>query len=299
MNLVKIAFCILSLYIGINGIIIYYFNNYLPDVIKQFFNYGKYNLNMRSQFISKLELPKKWFGHFYIVTAPLAIYSLFLTVNKYFYNENIPENIYFILDLLMGHNRKPLVSLPQTILALFLISTHLIRRIYETQFVNVFSDLKINIFHYIVAFFHYFSFIVAILGESEGLVRGFEQNSHNTLKAKHLIAAIIFLWMSYQQLQTNIILANLRKDKKGIVVTKEHKIPRGGLFNYISSPLQFTEIGMYTAIQIIINESKTYYIFCMWVVINQFISGLLSHQWHKTTFKNYPPSRKILIPYLF
>lgn len=75
--------------------------------------------------------------------------------------------------------------------------------------------------------------------------------------------------MSYQQLQTNIILANLRKDKKGIVVTKEHKIPRGGLFNYISSPLQFTEIGMYTAIQIIINESKTYYIFCMWVVINQ------------------------------
>lgn len=60
MNFVKIILSTLSIYIGINGIIIYYFDNYLPNVIKQTFNYGKSNINnMRSKFISKFELPKK------------------------------------------------------------------------------------------------------------------------------------------------------------------------------------------------------------------------------------------------
>ncbi|XP_043467105.1 polyprenol reductase-like [Leptopilina heterotoma] len=298
MNFVKIILSTLSIYIGINGIIIYFFDNYLPNVIKQTFSYGKCNINMRSQFISKLELPKKCFRHFYIFTAPIAIYSLITLIYKYFYNENIPEIVYLILDFLMGHKRKPLVSMPQTILAMFLVTTHLIRRIFETIKINIFSDVKINIFHYLVAYFHYVSFVAAILGESEGLVRGFEKMSRDSLKTKDWIAALIFLWMSYQQLQTNIILANLRKNKDGVVVTKEHKIPRGGLFDYISAPLQFTEIGMYMAVQLIICENKTYFILCIWVVINQFISGLLSHKWHKNTFKDYPPSRKIIIPYL-
>lgn len=118
-----------------------------------------------------------------------------------------------------------------------------------------------SIFIYIILFFSVFLFTK--------IIDTMRNSKIDSLKIKDLIGAIIFLWMSYQQLQTNIILANLRKDKNGIIVTKEHKIPRGGLFNYISAPLQFTEIGMYMALKIIISQGETYFFVCLWVVVNQ------------------------------
>ena len=44
----------------------------------------------------------------YIFAAPLSAYTLYLTVNKYFYNQDIPESIYSILDFLLGSDRQPL-----------------------------------------------------------------------------------------------------------------------------------------------------------------------------------------------
>ncbi|XP_051160965.1 polyprenol reductase-like [Leptopilina boulardi] len=299
MNLIAIIFSFFSLYLAINGILMYFFKNYLPDIMRQAFNYGKYAEKKQNQFLQIVEFPKKWFRHFYIVASPIATFCLFITIRKYVNNENVPEFICTILDLLMGSERKPLVSLSRTTLAIFLVTIQTTKRIYETQSVNIFSDGKINISHYIVGYVYYIGLIAAILGESEGFNKDTMRNSKiDSLKIKDLIGAIIFLWMSYQQLQTNIILANLRKDKNGIIVTKEHKIPRGGLFNYISAPLQFTEIGMYMALKIIISQGETYFFVCLWVVVNQFVTGLLSHQWHRNTFKDYPPSRKIIIPYL-
>ncbi|XP_043467090.1 polyprenol reductase isoform X2 [Leptopilina heterotoma] len=219
-------------------------------------------------------------------------------MRKYFFNENVPEFIYAFLDLIIGSERKPLISLPQATLAMLLVVIQTTRRLYETHYINIFSDGKINISHYLVGFIHYTLLPASILGESEGFHKDLVTNYQESLKLKDWIAALIFLWMSYQQLQTNLILANLRKDKNGVVVTKEHKIPRGGLFDYISAPLQFTEIGMYVALQILLSQGEAYFFVCLWVISNQFITGLLSHQWHRNTFKDYPPTRKIIVPYL-
>lgn len=71
------------------------------------------------------------------------------------------------------------------------------------------------------------------------------------------------------QLKSNFILAGLRKNQHGNVVTKEHKIPFGGLFNYISNPLQLTEIMIYLMLSGILYQASTFHYITLFVIINQ------------------------------
>lgn len=64
-----------------------------------------------------------------------------------------------------------LVSVETVILAIFVFSIHIWKRIYEMNYVCVFSDQKINIFHYILTFLHYSTTLLTLIGESEGFVR--------------------------------------------------------------------------------------------------------------------------------
>lgn len=84
-----------------------------------------------------------------------------------------------------------------------------------------------------------------------------------------IICGLIFLWASYEQLKSNIILANLRKNDVGKVITKSYKIPHGRLFDYISAPLQFTEIIMYLMLTIILWKTSTFHYIFIWVLANQ------------------------------
>lgn len=137
------------------------------------------------------------------------------------------------------------------------------------------------------------------------------------------MVSVIFLSTTYMQLRSNYILANLRKEKGSI---NSYKIPRGELFEYVSSPLQFTEIILYTCLLFILRSSVTYYFVYLWVFVNQvnettiiflpkntsenctlkilFFSfqtscAIFAQDWYHKTFKNYPKSRRIVFPYLF
>jgi 3-oxo-5-alpha-steroid 4-dehydrogenase 3 len=35
-----------------------------------------------------------------------------------------------------------------------------------------------------------------------------------------------------------------------------------------------------------------------WVLVNQVVAALMSHNWYKRTFNNYPSNRKAIIPFL-
>lgn len=71
------------------------------------------------------------------------------------------------------------------------------------------------------------------------------------------------------QYRTNIILSNLRRDKNGVVVTKKYKVPCGELFDFITAPLQFTEIIIYLCLLLILRNGSMFYYVAVWVVINQ------------------------------
>ncbi|XP_070153254.1 uncharacterized protein [Polyergus mexicanus] len=256
--------------------------------------------NTHHALLAKLEIPKKWFGHYYIISGLILLFLFYFALNKYFYDENVPEIVLSLLDTLFGSSRKALVSMESVILAIFVFSIHIWKRICEMYYICVFSDQKINIFHYILTFLHYMTTLVCLIGECEGFVRDSHTDlSLHKLTIAQLVYAFIFLCLTYMQLESNFILARLRKNQYGDVVTKEHKIPIGGLFNYISNPLQLTEILMYLMLSGILCQASTFHYVTLFVIINQIECAILYDQWYRNTFKNYPKERKILIPYIW
>jgi hypothetical protein len=35
-----------------------------------------------------------------------------------------------------------------------------------------------------------------------------------------------------------------------------------------------------------------------WVAVNQVVAALMSHHWYRRSFRDYPPHRKAIVPYL-
>lgn len=185
-----------------------------------------------------------------------------------------------------------LVPAKNVILAIVILNIQCWKRAYETCYVNVFSDQKMNISVYLTGFIHYAGIFLCIIGESEGFIRGIFSkmfanilsfviihivlisDSHTSvilykLTTIELICMLICLWSSCMQLKSNFILARLRKNQYGNVVSKEHKIPFGGLFKYISNPLQLTEIIIYTMLSVILWQASTFHYITIWVITNQ------------------------------
>jgi len=163
---------------------------------------------------------------------------------------------------------------------------------YESCYINVFSESKMHMLHYLIGFIHYILLFVCIIGEAEGFVKGtvwkhceylihYSSNSFslctdgqiyfswNKLISVKLAYGFMFLWLSYIQFKTNIILRNLRKSKHNNVVSYTYKMPCHGLFNYISAPLQLTEILMYLTLSVILLEASTFHYITFWVLVNQ------------------------------
>lgn len=113
-------------------------------------------------------------------------------------------------------------------------------------------------------------FYILIYANTYAFCLGSEYTFHwNELNSIHIIFSICFLLASYEQLRTNFILASLRKNKKGEVVTKSYKIPSGRLFEYVTAPLQLTEIVMYSSLNIILRQSSSFFYIFIWVLANQ------------------------------
>ena len=64
------------------------------------------------------------------------------------------------------------VSPAHTLLAITLMTIQMSKRLYESHFVNVFSDAKMNLVQYIMSFIHYIFVVAVIVGESDIFVKG-------------------------------------------------------------------------------------------------------------------------------
>lgn len=179
------------------------------------------------------------------------------------------------------------------------------RRFYETHYIQVFSShSKINITHYLVGYFHYFGAFLAIISQAPGFVRnpGPEDTTHiqfDQILPYHLSSGLIFLFAFYQQCRSNVMLANLRKNRKGAVVTEKHLMPIGGFFDFVSSPHMFFEILIYIALAIILVGNTSFIWVTLWVFLNQIENAILTHRWYLQTFPDYPKERRVIFPGIF
>ncbi|XP_068628035.1 polyprenol reductase-like [Battus philenor] len=194
------------------------------------------------------------------------------------------------------------LSASGALVALSLTTMHCARRCWETHYLQVFSiGSKMNFLHYGAALVHYATLILAIVGQAP-LFCGNQNRQFlwkdGRPKTLYATCILVFLVASYEQYKSNVILANLRKSKKtGAVITEEHGIPRGRMFQMISSPHRLCEIVLYFVIAALI-PTRTMIIMSFWVFCNQIQSSVHAHEWYKKTFKNYPKSRHALLPYI-
>ncbi|MEI8258303.1 MAG: 3-oxo-5-alpha-steroid 4-dehydrogenase [Deltaproteobacteria bacterium] len=99
-------------------------------------------------------------------------------------------------------------------------------------------------------------------------------------------------------LQSDAIIRNLRTREELDAGTRVYRIPRGGLFRWVTSPSYLTELGAWAGFAL-----------CTWSLAGLFIflvsAGNLvprahsTHRWYRERFPDYPPERKALIPFVW
>jgi len=87
----------------------------------------------------------------------------------------------------------------------------------------------------------------------------------------------------------------LRKMRKNS--PKEYVMPKGWLFNYISSPHYFGEIVEWAG-WAVMTWSVPGTAFAVFTFANLFPRAWASHQYYKTNFSDYPKNRKAVIPFI-
>jgi len=88
------------------------------------------------------------------------------------------------------------------------------------------------------------------------------------------------------------VLTNLRKPGE-----TGYKIPRGGLYQFISCPNYFGEILTWTG-WALATWSLAGAVFAIWTIANLAPRAISNHRWYRDQFPDYPQNRKALIPFI-
>lgn len=94
-------------------------------------------------------------------------------------------------------------------------------------------------------------------------------------------------------IQSDNILLQLRKPQE-----KGYKIPKGGLFKWVSCPNLLGEIIEWTGYALLVSSLPALS-FALWTFANLAPRAWAHHQWYQQKFEDYPPERKALLPFLW
>ncbi|XP_013200323.1 polyprenol reductase [Amyelois transitella] len=303
LNILDIIFLGLAFAVTFTGVLINNFEKHVPAFIIKGYRYGSFAYKgSDANFLQLIEIPKAWYRHFYLFSSLFGGVTLFYMILVYCWGFTVNEYVRFILRLLLEQEEAS-VSVTAAVVTMTLLTIQCTRRLYETYFVQVFAKTsKMNLSHYLAGIIHYFACIVAAVGQAplfcgkqnrEGIVWNDAWTSIFIVPC-----SITFLACWYEQFKTNLIFANLRKDKKtGTVVSEAHTVPHGRLFNTVSSPHRLCEVVMYTVL-LFLMPTKTFFCIYLWVLGNQIQTAIQAHEWYIQTFKNYPKNRWAIFPQL-
>ncbi|XP_061706764.1 polyprenol reductase [Cydia pomonella] len=304
LNTLDFIFLNLAFMVTCTGYLINNYETYVPAFIIQGFKYGSFAYQGNGAiFIQAIEIPKSYYRHFYSFSSVLSALTLVYMYLIYFLDFSVNKYVVIFLNKILEQN-EPTVSATAALIAMSLLTIQCARRFYETHYLQIFAkNSKMNLSHYLAGIIHYFACIIAGVGEAPLFCGNQNRNTMiwTDARTKYLSipCILIFLWAWYEQYQSNVIFANLRKDKKsGQVVTEDHGIPHGRRFELVSSPHRMCEVIMYTALLLLV-PTKTYFCIYLWVLGNQIQTAIQANEWYKATFKTYPKNRKAIFPYVF
>ena len=282
-----------------------------PEFLRELFLYGKTReAEVKNPLVKFIEIPKAWFKHYYIYGVIVSSYMVAVTAGCFIFNHDIPGRN-FLMNFI--GDRTPVLDEYAVIMICLMMLFQHCRRIYECIFVSVYSKGTMNILHYLLGFLLYSTVQICAICDGPALKLSSKEpvpiaNQLQTINfaevvTKHwnkILGALLFLWASYYHNQSHEILANLRKDRSGNkVLHRQHVIPRGGMFEYLSAPHFVCVMLIYIAMGIVAINSWTFWMGpVLFTITNQALMCNETHKWYNNNFDNYPKNRCRFIPYI-
>ena len=107
------------------------------------------------------------------------------------------------------------------------------------------------------------------------------------------MGGLFFFLGMYINLKADSLLIGLRKDKE-----TGYKIPRGFLFDWVSTPNLFGEILEWSGFALLAWNLPAF-TFMIWTMANLIPRAKKHHEWYLQNFQDYPNNRKIIFPFLY
>lgn len=291
------------------GLMTSFMSDSLPKCVIHLVKFGKLldntDQNFRSSVVSRLQVPKSWFRHFYVFAVIyytiliflLSFTDFFVAVDDSLWNRLKTKTLVIVIGRKVDINPNQLFC-ESNLLLMISLTIQMIRRLYETQKISVFSDSTINVIHYLSGIGFYVSTGLALVHTIDSVGEANVGTVNPTLTR---LAFLLFLISSLIQFQSNLILSNMRRQKRSgkTVITYDHHIPRGSLFELVSCPHYLMEILIYFSVYLMSQKNILWFILLNFVIVNQVMAALLTHNWYLKTFADkYPRKRKAIIPLL-
>lgn len=115
---------------------------------------------------------------------------------------------------------------------------------------------------------------------------------------RFLLGFAIYYGAMALNLHSDAILRNLRRPEELAAGTKVYRIPRGGLFRWVSSPSYLTELIAWGGFALCTYSLAGVFIFLV-SAANLVPRAFATHRWYRDRFPDYPRERRALIPFFW
>jgi 3-oxo-5-alpha-steroid 4-dehydrogenase 1 len=99
-------------------------------------------------------------------------------------------------------------------------------------------------------------------------------------------------------LHSDHTLRQLRTKEEVAQGIKEYRLPRGGLFEYVSNPSYFSELVFWAGFALFTWSLAGVFILSI-SMANLVPRAIATHAWYREKFADYPPERRILVPFIW
>jgi 3-oxo-5-alpha-steroid 4-dehydrogenase 1 len=123
-------------------------------------------------------------------------------------------------------------------------------------------------------------------------VAGHEYTQQWLLDPRFVIGMALFVGGFVIHVWSDRILQGLREPGE-----HAYRIPRGGMFRYVSSPNYLGEIVQWTGFAVA-TWSLAGLSFAVFTIANLLPRALSNHQWYQDNFDDYPEHRKAIVPFV-
>ncbi|CCH41886.1 putative membrane protein [Wickerhamomyces ciferrii] len=228
--------------------------------------------------ILKIQTPKSWFYHFYIISLTLSTISFGLL---HYSLETKDESFVKFFQNSYG-SISPRISR----LGFFLIAVHSFRRLAESLFIfNYGKESKMNISHYLVGLFFYSAINISLLLNTS--FNSSEFQNEPELDFKLFAPLFLFLTAFSDQFLNHFHLSKIVK----------YNLPRFGLFQYICSAHYFDEILIYSSLYLLLGTTTSLFSLAF-VIVNLTVSSIETRNYYKVKHETGKIPRWSIIPFV-